>query len=123
METSNLVRLEIWHKKYNLDKKDNLKEIPTESAVFGIFGIVDEQPVNCRYVGETENLRETVVGLFENPREEGMGKFMQGSWVQMLVYETMPNSSKGDREKAAAGWKDNYGPKIGNDGEYPGYYD
>ncbi len=124
METiENLVKFEIWHKDYNLDKKDNLKEVPTEKAVFGIFGIVDEEPINCRYVGEAENLREAVKNVFENPPSEGMKKFMQGPWIQMLVYELISGSTKEEREKAVEEWKQKYNPKIDDEGEYPGYYD
>ncbi len=121
--TETIVKLEVWHKDYNLDKKDNLDEVPTGKAVFGIFGIVNEEPINCRYVGEADNLREVVKDVFENPQGEGMKKFMQGPWIQMLVYELMPDSTKEDREKAVEEWKQKYDPKIDEEGEYPGYYD
>lgn len=124
METAKtIVKFEVWHKDYNLDKKDNLIEVPTEKAIFGIFGIVNEEPINCRYIGESENLREAVKDVFENPQSEGMKKFMQGPWIQMLVYELMPDSTKEDREKAVEEWKQKHDPKIDGDGEYPGYYD
>jgi hypothetical protein len=123
METLDLVKFEVWHKDYNLDKKDNLSEVPIEKAVFGIFGIVNEEPINCRYVGETDNLREAIKDVFENPPGEGMKKFMQGPWIQMLVYELMPDAAKEDRVKAVEEWKQKYDPKIDDEGEYPGYYD
>jgi hypothetical protein len=121
--TETVVKFEVWHKDYNLDKKDNLNELPTEKAVFGIFGIVNEEPINCRYVGEAENLREAVKAIFENPPSDGMKKFMQGPWIQMAVYELMPESTKEDREKLVEEWKQKYDPKIDDEGEYPGYYD
>jgi hypothetical protein len=121
--TETIVKLEVWHKDYNLDKKDNLSEVPTEKAVFGIFGIVNEEPINCRYVAEAENLRDAVKDVFENPQGEGMKKFMQGPWIQMLVYELMPGSAKEDREKVVEEWKQKHDPKIDEEGEYPGYYD
>ena len=120
---SNIKKLEVWHKDFNLDKKDNLNEIPTEKAIFGIFGIVNEEPINCRYVSETDNLRDTVKDVFENPHGEGMKKFMNGPWIQMLVYELMPDSKKEDREKIVEEWRQKYDPKIDEEGEYPGYYD
>ena len=123
METVSIEKLEIWHKDYNLDGKDNISEIPTDKAVFAIFGIVNEEPINCRYVGETENLRETVKGIFENPNGEGMKKFMQGPWIQMLVFEKLPDSSKQEREKAVEDWSQKHKPNIDEEGEYPGYYD
>jgi hypothetical protein len=113
---------EIWHKDHNLSKKHNMHDVPQESAVFGVFGIVNEEPVNCRYIGETDNLRDSIVSLFEHPESEGMKKFMQGPWIQMLQYELMPGSSRNDRLKVASEWTQRFNPKIDEDGEYPGYY-
>ncbi len=121
--TEEIVKLEIWHKDYNLDKKDNLDEVPKEKAVFALFGIVDDEPINCRYISEAENLMDAVKEVFENPQSEGMKNFMQGPWIQMLVYELMPESSKEDREKVVSNWEQEHNPKIDDDGEYPGYYD
>ena len=124
METTvTLTRLEIWHKDHNLDKKDNLDDLPSERAVFGVFAIVDEEAVNCRYIGETANLRNSVRDLFEVPKSEGMKKFMQGPWIKMLLYEVLPGSSEEERLKVAENWVQRYNPKIDEDGEYPGYYD
>lgn len=123
METTNLVKLEVFHKDYNLDKKDNLSELPGEKAVFGIFAIVNDEPINCRYIGETENLQASIKNLFENPSSEGLKKFMQGPWIQMLVYEVMEGSSKEDRQKIIEEWNQLHNPKIDEEGEYPGYYD
>ena len=106
-----------------MDKKDNLSELPTEKAVFGIFGIVNDEPINCRFIWETENLQEAVKDVFENPQGEGMKKFMQGPWIQMLQYELLPESTKEEREKLADEWKQKHDPKIDEEGEYPGYYD
>lgn len=113
------VELTIYHRNYNLDKKDNLELIPEEAAVFGIFAIIHEKPVNCRYVGEAVNLRAKVKDLFENPGNEGFAKFMQGPWIQMLVYELMPGASDDDRVKAAEKWQKEYNPKCDERGEYP----
>ncbi len=121
--TENLVKLEVFHKAYNLDKKDNLTELPTEKAIFGIFAIVNEEPINCRYIGETENLQQSIRDLFENPQSEGMKKFMQGPWIQMLVYELLPDSGSEDRKKLVEEWTQKHEPKIDEEGEYPGYYD
>jgi hypothetical protein len=118
-----LTGLEIWHRDYNLAAKDNLHELPAAEAVFGIFGIVHGQPVNCRYVAQATNLQQAVKELFENPPEGGMKKFMQGAWIQMLQYELMPGSSVAEREKVAAEWALRQKPNIDEDGDYPGYYD
>jgi len=119
MAEEKTVQLEIFHKDYNLDKKDNLETLPEEAAVFGIFAIIHEKPVHCRYIGEAANLRAKVKDLFENPGDEGFAKFMQGPWIQMLVYELMPDASEDDRKKAAEDWTKKHEPKCDEKGEYP----
>jgi len=117
-----VTRLEIWHRDFNLSQKDNLDELPDRHAVFGIFGIVNDEPVNCRYVGETDNLRQSVKQLFQNPEGQGMKKFMQGPWIQMLSYQLFDDTSVEGRMAIATRWKQQYRPDIDDDGEYPGYY-
>lgn len=124
MKTENeLNRKKVFHRDYNLDQVDNLEELPAEKAVFGLFGIVDEKPINCRFIGESENLKESIQGLFEKPPTEGMTKFMQGPWVQMLMYETMVEATQEERQEVVDEWVNQYQPKIDEQGEYPGYYD
>ncbi len=112
-------QMEVFHKEYNLDKKDNLDTIPEAKAVFGIFAIIHEKPVHCRYIGETENLRQAVKDLFENPGDEGFAQFMQGPWIQMLVYEEMADAAEEDRKKAVEEWTKEHTPKFDEKGEYP----
>ena len=99
-----VVKKEIFHKDYNLDKKENLDELPETPAVFGIFAIIHEVPIHPRYVGATDNLRKSVREVFENPEGEGLKKFMQGPWIQMLCYEELPDSSEEDRKQKAEEW-------------------
>jgi hypothetical protein len=119
MAEEKTVQTEIFHKEYNLDKKDNLDTLPEGEAVFGIFAIVHEKPVHCRYVGQAANLQKAVRELFEKPEGEGFAKFMQGPWIQMLVYELMPDSSEEDRLKAVEEWTKTHEPKCDEKGEYP----
>jgi len=119
--TESVVKMEVYHKAYNIDKKDNLGELPEEPAVFGIFGIIHEVPVHCRYVGSTDNLRKSVKDVFENPGTEGLKNFMQSPWIQMLCYDVMPGSSEEDRKKKEEEWTKEYEPKVNDDGEYPEY--
>lgn len=107
---------------YNLGQKDNLAAIPDQEAVFGIFGIVGEEPVNCRYVGEGDNVQASVRALFGQTEVPGLRKFMQGPWVKMLQCRLMPGSSKEERQQLAQEWALRYKPGIDADGEYPGYY-
>lgn len=120
--TSTAACMEIWHKDFNLEKRDNIDEIPELPGVFGIFGIIDNEPVNCRYVEETENLRKAVRSLFEHPTSEGLKKFMQGAWIQMLQFEIVSDTSKQERESLLAAWVEKYEPGIDAEGDYPGYY-
>lgn len=123
VDTENSTRTVIWHNHFNLDKKDNLGQLPDDAAVFGIFAIVNDEPINCRYTGETADLRKTIKDLFENPPGAGMKAFMQGAWIPMLLYERMPGSLPGERQKVAEHWTQKYKPGIDEDGEYPGYYE
>jgi len=113
----NVIQTNVYHKDYNLDKKDNLADIPAEAAVFGIFAIIHEKPVNCRYIGETENLQQAVRDLFEKPEGEGMTKYMQGPWIKMMLYEKMADAEA--RKKAVEDWTKEHKPKIDDQGEYP----
>jgi hypothetical protein len=116
-----VVKLEVWHKEYNIDDKDNLDEIPEEPSVFGIFAIIHEVPVHPRYVASTDNLRKAVKDVFENPGSEGLKKFMQSPWIQMLCYELMPGSSEEERKQKEEEWTRRYDPKVTDEGEYPEY--
>ena len=116
-----VVKLEVFHKDYNLDKKDNLDELPEEPAVFGIFAIIHKTPIHPRYVGASDNLRKAVRYVFENPGSEGLKAFMQGAWIQMLCYELLPNSTEEERKKKEEEWIKRYEPKITEKGEYPEY--
>jgi hypothetical protein len=117
------LQTEIWHREYNLDKKDNLLHLPQEKAVFGVFAIINEQPANCRYIGETDNLQFTIRQLFEEPEGPGLKKFFQGPWIKILQYDLVPDASKDERDKLVKEWTESCQPKIDEEGEYPGYYD
>jgi len=115
-----IIETNIYHRDYNLDKKDNLDELPQVKAVFGIFAITHKKPVNCRIVDETENLQARIRELFEDPEKEGDGmvKFMQGPWIKLLIYELMPNSSNKERLEKLVQWQAKYKPRINEYGEY-----
>jgi hypothetical protein len=116
-----VVKMEVWHKDYNIDKKDNLNEIPEEPAVFGFFAIIHEVPVHPRYIASTDNLRKAVKDVFENPESEGLKKFMQSPWIQMLCYDVMADSTEEERKQKAEEWTKKYEPKVTDEGEYPEY--
>ena len=116
-----VVKLEIFHREFNIDKKDNLDELPDEPAVFGIFGIIHNTPIHPRYVGSTNNLREALRATFENPKSEGLRLFMQGTWIQMLCYELLPDTSEKERKAKEEAWVNEYKPAVNDNGEYPEY--
>jgi hypothetical protein len=118
---SNVIKLEIFHKDYNIDKKDNLKDLPEQPAVFGIFAIIHDTPIHPRYIGTTDDLRKAVTDLYENPQGQGMKKFMQESWIQMLCYELLPDSTEQTRKEKESAWTEEYKPGITDEGEYPEY--
>jgi len=115
-------RMVVSHRNYNLAKLDSLHELPVGPAIYGLFAIVDEEPVNCRYIGESQNLQEAIKDLFEGSHGEGLQKFMQGPWIKMVQFNLMPGSTKQEREDAKKIWMQRYAPKIDEKGEYPGYY-
>lgn len=123
METISVTeKMIIRHKDYNLAKQDNLQEVPAGPAIFAIFAIIDDRPVNCRYISATDNLQEAVTALFENSRHEGLQKFMRGPWIKMLQFNRMPDASPKEIQEALRIWEQQYDPKIDKQGEYPGYY-
>jgi hypothetical protein len=113
----------IWHKSFTISGRDNIQKLPAEKAVFAIFAIINEEPANCRYVGQTENLPRSVRLLFEEPGSPGLRRFMQGSWVRMIRYQLMPSSTTDEMEKVREEWQKEFRPAIDEDGQYPGYYE
>jgi predicted solute-binding protein len=124
METAsvNVTDMPVFHREFNLDKKDNLHEVPAIKAVFGVFAIVNDEPINCRFVGKTENLRKTISELFESAPSTGLKKFMQGPWYKVLRFEEA-NEELEPLQKKVDQWSQLYLPNIDDDGDYPGYYD
>jgi hypothetical protein len=116
-----VVKHEVFHPDFNLDKKDNLSELPRTPAVFGIFGIIHNTPVHPRHISATSDLQQAVRDLFENPPSAGLKKFMQGPWVQMICYELLTDSSEETLKAKERSWTKEYKPAINDDGEYPEY--
>ncbi|WP_205514654.1 hypothetical protein [Longitalea arenae] len=122
LQTDTTHAMEIFHSPFNLEQKDNLDQLPPSAAVFGIFAIVNEQPVNCRYVGYTDNLRQSIAALFEHA-EGGLKLFMQGPWIKMLKYQLTGELAADKQQQFINEWNNKYYPRIDSKGEYPGYYE
>lgn len=116
----NIIKHEAWHRDYNLIQRHNLDTVPEEPAVFALFGIVDDEPVNCRYVASSQNIRATITQLFENPHAAGIKMFMQGPWIKMLQYQTFPTAPAEEMQRIADEWIQQYQPSIDEEGEYNG---
>lgn|GEM_PF-1044120 len=115
-----VIRNRVFHRDYNLDKKDNIDLFPEIPAVFGIFCLIRQFPVHPRHVGSTDNLRRSVRRLFEHPGSRGLKTYMQGPWLKMLCYLEMPDSSPEDRLKKEQEWIRRYTPGVTGNGQYPG---
>jgi hypothetical protein len=116
MQTS---RIEIFHSKYNLEMKDNLKSLPSSGAVYGLFAIIDDEPVHCRFAGSTDNLQVAVQRHFEDEDATGLRAFMQGPWIKLLVYEPLSTPAAGPEASAALDeWIGKFQPSCEPDGEY-----
>ena len=93
----------------------NLNELPEKKAVYAIFAQDKEtkKPINCRYVGETDNLMERIKAHFSiEEQNECLKSFMQSSKTKLMIYELMPNSTKEDRLIKEKEWISSYQPKC-----------
>jgi len=83
--------------------------------VYAIFAQSKEtgKPINCRYVGETNNLQEGTKAHFrENEQNECLKEFMQSSKTKMMIYELLPDSDKKERLLKQDEWIKEYNPKC-----------
>lgn len=110
--------MEIYHRAYNLDAKDNLDLLPYGPAVYAIFALINGRPVNCRHVGHCWNLREAMRGHFERETDAGLRTFMQGPWIKLLLFEQMPSDDEGTLQRRAQEWVRLYQPYCDQRGEY-----
>jgi hypothetical protein len=96
----------IYERNNNLDRRDNLDEIPAEKAVYAIYSRINGRPANCIFISETNNLQSAVRGHFV-PAEVNadLRDFMQSIKIKTLVYTLMPESSKEERMKIVNDWK------------------
>ena len=115
----NTARTEIFSHKYNLQKKDNLDLLPAEPAVYGIFAIIDGEPVHCRHTGYTQNLQAAIRSHFETESNPGLKTFMQGPWLKLLLYTSNESAAtEQEFQKILAEWEREFAPACDADGEY-----
>ena len=115
----NAHRTEIYHPKYNLSGKDNLRLLPAKPAVYALFAIIEGEPVHCRYVGYSRDLQAAIRSHFEQDPDPGLRGFMQGPWIKMLLHEvTGPECSEEELKTKAEDWERQYAPFCDPAGEY-----
>ncbi|MCF6268137.1 MAG: GIY-YIG nuclease family protein [Melioribacteraceae bacterium] len=93
----------------------NLDDLPQRKSVYAIFAQSKDslEPINCRYVGETDNLEErTKAHLSENEQNECLRKFMQSDKTKLMIYELLPNSDKAERLQKEKEWITAYNPEC-----------
>jgi hypothetical protein len=106
-------QLVLQHKDYNLDKKDNLDDLPALPAVYAICGRVNGQPVNARFVGATEDLLAAVKSHFsEAESNDVLRNYMRSIKIKMLLYKTLPYSTEEERQAAKQEWENKFQPKC-----------
>ena len=93
----------------------NLNDLPKKKAVYAIFAQEKEtgEPINCRYVGETDNLEERTKAHFSKEEQNKcLKKFMQSKKIKLMKYELMPSSTKEERMKKEKEWIKRYDPEC-----------
>lgn len=95
----------------NLDRSDNLDDLPEEAAVYAICGSINNLPVNCRYVGITKNLRLSIKKHFEMADSSVcLQNFMHSIKTKQLIYEVVFRATTSDLEEKKEKWSKLYKP-------------
>ena len=101
----------IHHKENNLDKKDNINELPDQQAVYAICGRVNGQLANCRFVGATDNLQKSVRSHFEGGIDDAcVDTFFSSIKTKMIVYKVLQDSSNEELEALKKSWTEMLNP-------------
>ena len=93
----------------------NLDDLPERKSVYAIFAQSESnlKPINCRYIGETDNLRErTKTHFSKNESNDCLKEFMQSNITKLMIYELLPNSTKENRLEKENEWIKIYTPKC-----------
>lgn len=103
----------LYQKDNNLDKRDNLDELPAGPAVYAVCGRVNGEPANARFVGVTENLRDSIKAHFnktKNDMDPCCKEFILSIKTKTIVFQELPDSSMAEREKRREEWDKKYKP-------------
>lgn len=114
-ENSTVKTTILYQRDNNLDKKDNLETLPATPAVFAVCGRVNGEPVNPRFVGETDNLQQAVRKLFDPTEKfssECFRDFMLSIKTKQLVYELLPDTRQEERINIKNTWQEKFKPEC-----------
>lgn len=110
-----LTSLVLYQKDNNLDKRDNLDELPETAAVYAVCGRVNGEPANPRYVGVVDNLRDAIKGHFDKSRndvDQCFKDFVLSIKTKTLIYQELDGSNLLEREKIRDEWDKKFKPQC-----------
>ena len=95
--------------------ESNAKDLPEKKSVYSVWAQSksNNEPINCRYVGETENLQNRTQEHFSDQEENDcLNEFMQSTKTKILIYELMPGSTKEERMAKETKWVEKFNPEC-----------
>lgn len=96
----------------NLDRRENLEALPESPAVYGIFGRINGEPANCRFIGYTESLRSAIQKHYTDEKDACLRTFMQSIKLKTLTYQLVGKMPDTDRQKLEKEWKEKHKPEC-----------
>ncbi len=97
----------------NLDKKDNMDLIPSQKAVYAVFGRVNGKPANCRFVAKTNNLKAAIEQHFSNEESnEQLRKFFQSIKIKTINFQLFSSNDETSPDQLKKEWEALYKPKC-----------
>ena len=103
----------LYKKNNNLDQEDNLDDLPEAPAVYAISGRINGAPANCRHVGVTHNLRESVKIHFSDAEPDAcLKQFMQSIKIKTLNYELLDEHEPQVLDSKKAAWSERFKPEC-----------
>jgi len=103
----------LYKKENNLDQVDNLHELPELPAVYAISGRINGVPANCRYIGITQNLCESIKKHFSDSETHVcLRQFMQSIKIKTLNYEVTLDFSSEELTKKKEEWEKRFKPEC-----------
>ncbi|MFT7032452.1 MAG: hypothetical protein ACJA2S_000952 [Cyclobacteriaceae bacterium] len=100
----------------NLDKQDNLNELPKENAIYTICSRINGEPANCRFVGLTDDLQNSIKIHFSGEEQDGcLREFMQSIKIKTINYMLLHDLSGEERDLLLEQWRNEYKPECNDE--------